>query len=435
MMNNNNEEKKEYEVEENINNQDITKKISNGINGLVIGAAAIILAIGGYKLCKESPVGDIKLDLISPLDGTTFVKNAPDNTTNTDNNSRYDYKNNEFVVADSIDTKTNDTKFEKIVHDTKKTDNFAFVQQEQTTPDIAIVSKDKQNKQYDSVIADYPGTVCFARRDDGGIFIQKENTYTIGIPENYYGQSMNTIIFFDMEIINRLSTLGEERYNLHQYEDGTCIFQEDMVDLIMNQNPDTLVVVSHFGVGNNNANEILSILDSIGANSEHTIVSGFSAGGNMAIETTEEIVKNHNNLGNPEVLLIDCNHTTQIQSSIDFLGKHKIKCTLLHQLNDLYLRRNYEHIINSGMDFAVINLLPDWLAPYKSQHLAKKDLAINCNYFGYILGNTPAPLDYDYSNTTPPFEYLHYDLTTGNFERTTPNKTITDGQSLQGFTK
>ena len=198
----------------------------------------------------------------------------------------------------------------------------------------------------------------------------------------------------------------------------------------MSQNPNTIVVASHFGIGMENANEMLNVLDNIGVRSGHTILSGFSAGGNMAITTAEEIIKNHSNLGSPELFLIDCNHTTQVQSSIDYLGRQGIRCTLLHQLTENVINRNYDHIINSGMDFSVINIDQNWTPDNKDEtlHIGHKTQAINKDYFGYLLGNATAPTDYDESGMDkehPNADYLHLNPATHEFEHTTPDKTTT----------
>ena len=278
------------------------------------------------------------------------------------------------------------------------------------------------------LLVNYAGVTCFTRRE-GGLFIQREDYYTIGIPENYRGQQLDVIIFFDAEITTYHPTLGQEKYWRQEYSEGTCLYQEDIIDTMMSQNPNTIVVASHFGIGKVNANEMLSILDNIGVNSSHILLSGFSAGGNMAITTAEEIIKNHSNLGNPELFLIDCNHTTQVQSSIDYLGSQGIKCTLLHKLdNENIINRYYNHIINSGMDFSVINLNQTWTPANTNEsfHLGKKSQAINEDYFGYLLGNAAVPTDYDESGKEHPNpDYLHLNPSTHEFEHITPDKTTT----------
>ncbi len=272
-----------------------------------------------------------------------------------------------------------------------------------------------------TLLKDYAKVTTFERRN-GGLFIQKADVYTIGIPANYRGQTMDTAIFFDMDQTNKQPTLGAAKYNSHNYKDGACAKQEDIADTIMNQNPNTIVAVSHFKASDGDVKEMLNVMDKIGVNSGHTVVSGFSAGGNKALTATEEILKNHKNLGNPELFLIDCNQTNQVSSStISYLGANNVKCTLFHQLNNNYLKKNYNHLYNSGIDMSVVNLSSDWSVS-DSNHLAKKRIAVNDNFFGYMLGNTNLPTNNYYGVGN--YSYLHYDKLTGNFETTSPDRHV-----------
>ncbi len=248
-----------------------------------------------------------------------------------------------------------------------------------------------------TILKDYAGVTSYERSQGGGLLIEKANSYTIGIPANFQGQPMDTIIFYDDAGSN--GGVGRDKYQqttLGSLDRGNYRNSTNHVDTLMTRNPNTIVAATKIASAGkpNGTPDILNILQRVGVTSNHTIVSGFSAGGNAAVQGAATIVTSYPNLKNVELLLIDTNHLAQVKdSTFQTLAKHGVKATTVNSLpNDMYIRRKYSKVYGNGIDLAVIQTNKNNIGRLVTNHEDQKVMAFNDNIFGYLLGTMAAPV-------------------------------------------
>ncbi len=274
------------------------------------------------------------------------------------------------------------------------------------------------NNMLNTLVKDYAGVKTFERKAGGGLFIEKDGSYAIGIPANYYGQAMDTIVFFDDG--GGSGGVSGSRYDqctsgkLDRTNFRTSTGQ---VDTLMASNPNTVVAASKFG--SKDIDEMLNVMDTVGINSNHTIVSGFSAGGNAAVYGAENILKNHTNLKNVELLLLDSNNLDQVSGkTIQYLADNNVKVTTLNSLEEKYVKRQYHYLTDKGIDLSVIHTDRTKDQINVSWHTDHKFMAFNDNIYGYLLGNNNAPTTSQSYGSG--YQYAHYNPTTSSLEAYTP---------------
>ncbi len=276
------------------------------------------------------------------------------------------------------------------------------------------------NNMIDTVVKKYAKVKTFERTDGGGLFIEKPDKYTIGIPSTYHGQAMDTIIFFDDG--GGYGAGGEKKYNnmTHGELDRTNFrTSTGQVDTLMSSNPNAIVAASRFGI-ERDTTEMLNIMSELGIQSNHTIVSGFSAGGNAAVTNAEKILKNYSNLRNVELLLLDTNNLDQVnKKTIKYLADNNVKVTTLNSLDEKYVKRKYHYLYDQGVDLSVIHTARTKSQIHITWHTDHKVMAFNDNLFGYMLGNDTAPLSSDnYGGAA--YSYAHYNNQTTHLEAYLP---------------
>ena len=131
-------------TEDNANDSEVvyvkersTKKSGNGIAGFVMGAAAVLLLIGGWKFYKESKTGDVKLVPKSNTNDTT--QDTPNENTAYVGGIEYNYNNNEVVVTPALEETTSEV---------------PVVTEEEV---IAVVSEEDvfTTEKFETLVADY----------------------------------------------------------------------------------------------------------------------------------------------------------------------------------------------------------------------------------------------------------------------------------------
>ena len=140
------------------------KKSGNGIRGFVIGAAAVLLLAGGYKLIKESKTGDIRLTSAS-MTNTNDDANTNIETVNTQNNEvTYNYENNEAVVNEDSSVEVQYEKlttenFENLVADyaNKYSNEYSAVSTEDITKFAVVANIDLLAEENPELIAEIAG--------------------------------------------------------------------------------------------------------------------------------------------------------------------------------------------------------------------------------------------------------------------------------------
>jgi len=284
------------------------------------------------------------------------------------------------------------------------------------TLDSDLEKSSKWENIINQLVTNYAGVTCF-KRNDGGLFIQKGNEYTIGIPVNFNYQPMNVVIFFDDAESNKNNKIEEfNDSGIRILDRSNYRYLYSQADVIMNNNADTIVATSYFGTRDEYVLEMLDIMKELDITSQHTIVSGFSAGGNLAITTTETILNNYSNLGVPEILLLDSNHLYQINNNVfATIGDNGVKCTALNSLSERYVNEKYHFVYDNNIDFSVIH--PEREAGEKviTWHVDHKLMAFDDNIYGYLLGETEAPLSSSLFDDVP-YSYLHYNPDTNKLE-------------------
>ena len=101
------------------------KKSGNGIRGFVIGAAAVLLLAGGYKLIKESKTGNIRLTSSSMTNASDSIKNNPETVNAENNDVAYNYENNEVIIIGTASTEEETQVVDStITYEELTTDNF-----------------------------------------------------------------------------------------------------------------------------------------------------------------------------------------------------------------------------------------------------------------------------------------------------------------------
>ncbi len=294
-----------------------------------------------------------------------------------------------------------------------------------------------------TILKDYAGVTSYERSQGGGLLIEKANSYTIGIPANFQGQAMDTIIFYDDAGSN--GGVGRDKYQqttLGSLDRGNYRNSTNHVDTLMTRNPNTIVAATKIASAGkpNGTPDILNILQRVGVTSNHTIVSGFSAGGNAAVQGAEYVIKNSPNLKNVELFLLDTNNLDQVgNGTFQYLAQNGVKATVLNGTNEKYVKRRYHFLYDNGIDTDVINLFRPQTENYLTYHTDHKAMAFNDNLYGYLLGTIAAPattsLPASFQNA--PYKYSHYNTQTGTLEnhiRTASSYTATPVNFQSGTT-
>ncbi len=257
----------------------------------------------------------------------------------------------------------------------------------------------------ETINENYNKLTYFDSKDGNNLYIQKSNSYTISVPNDYHGGEVNVIIYSDAAKDNSIKTRGQSKYYSTDTT-GKLNAQEDFLDAITANNPDTIVVSTYFGVSNKDVGEMLDVLESLEVDPNKVVVSGWSAGGNEALTITNEIITNHQSLGTPEVLLIDSNHTNQLNGQVmQNLKENDVKCTLITSLGEKTIEDKLSKLIDNNVDLDVINV--DFTSN-GSYHMERRNIAVYDDVFGYLLGTRDEPSS-DYANVNYTFQSYDYD--------------------------
>lgn len=112
--------------------KETTKKSGSGIREFLAGAAVVLLLTGGYKLVKDSKIGDVKVASTSTVGMTDPIKDTPETRTTEPGEIKYDYEKNEAVLVveneETTETETaNETaaiEEETVTYEELTTENF-----------------------------------------------------------------------------------------------------------------------------------------------------------------------------------------------------------------------------------------------------------------------------------------------------------------------
>lgn len=157
-------------------------------------------------------------------------------------------------------------------------------------------------------------------------------------------------------------------------------FLEGIADIIYNDNPNSIVIVTYY-YNKNIAQKISNIADKY--NIKNIIVSGWSAGGNHAIEAIQILANKDRNI---QLLLMDCNHTNYLNEKyIETLAKYNIPIhytsNVMGKAKNKVLRNIMKYQI--PITFYQLQIEKDFSG---SNHMHCRDCAVSYNLYGYILG-------------------------------------------------
>lgn len=178
---------------------------------------------------------------------------------------------------------------------------------------------------------------------------------------------------------------GKTKYN----------FYEDIVEQMQIANPDALVFV-----GKNSASYQNEIIKGIKKNGvDEVVVSGWSDGGNYAVNMTAKLYEQFPNL-KIHLLLIDSNHTDNCATKVwDTLDKHNQSIDYLSNLISKEKNRKLVKIMKYKLPINYLRLkVPATIRV--SKHRYCRDSALEDNVYGYLIGG-----ELDMSRYTK----LHYD--------------------------
>lgn len=224
----------------------------------------------------------------------------------------------------------------------------------------------------------------FPRRGEG-VFAQQGGNLTIGLPLDYAERIVDVIIYFDPGFF---PVYGRSRYESDR--EVNTFFQEDIVDIIMDNNPGAVVVT----VSSDNRLTVISYmlrcLEKLGITSCGKIIcSGWSAGGNFAVSCAAILLRDYPALGEPVIVLNDCNHTPDIDGAIyDILEDSGVPCLVFSTMEHAVTEHRLYRLVNCRLPIAVIHVDLALTEEFNT-HLQRRLLAISDNVYGYVLGTLP----------------------------------------------
>lgn len=243
----------------------------------------------------------------------------------------------------------------------------------------------------------------FGRRTEG-VFAQQGGNFTIGLPLNYADEPMDLIFYFDPGFF---PVYGQSRYL--STDTVNYYFQEDIVDTIMDNNPDTVVVA----LSSDNSIKVLSYmlhcLQAIGVSEYETVIcSGWSAGGNYALNCAAYILRDYPELGSPVIVLNDCNHTPSVDWDIyDTLEGSEVKCLVFSTMEHAVTDHKLYRLAGCALPIAVIHVDLSHTDDFNT-HVQRRILAVTDNVYGYVLGTIPELSGTQY-NASYRYGYHDYD--------------------------
>lgn len=204
----------------------------------------------------------------------------------------------------------------------------------------------------------------------------KTTAYTIYVPE----EPINVIIYYNCGHQLCHITDKEPRYPYS--------FQEGIADIIFENNPHSIIVVTH-QYNKTLTNKIDELINQYEI--KNIIISGWSAGGNHAIKTATILASDKRNI---QLLLIDCNHTDLLkESQFQTLKKYNIPIHYTSNVMSKAKNKKLRNIIKAELPITFYQLnIPDDFSG--SNHIYCRDCAISYDLYGYILGTTPLNSNY-----------------------------------------
>ena len=229
---------------------------------------------------------------------------------------------------------------------------------------------------------DYVYVKFFPRRG-AGVFAEQGANFTIGLPEGYAERPMNLIFYFDPGFFPVYGA-----YGYHHAEEINYFYQEDDVDMLMDANPDTVVVTVSANLNVKMMMYMLRCLDAIGIGEvDKVICSGWSAGCNYALTCEALILQHYPQLGTPCLVLTDTNHSPNVDENIyDTLAGSGAKCLVFSSMDHAVQEHHLYHLTACGLPIAVIRADMTLTGEYNT-HIQRRILAITDNLYGYVLGN------------------------------------------------
>ena len=227
------------------------------------------------------------------------------------------------------------------------------------------------------------GYVKFFARKNPGVFAQILGFFTVGLPEGYDSRPVDLIILFYPGFIpaNGNSYASKTTVNL--------FFQEDIIDTLMDANPDTVVAVMNCDVNSRYIGLLLRCLEECGIGEVlQTVCSGFSAGGNYATFCAARILLEYPAFGTPWIVYNDCNHTGKIEEFyLEAVRNSAVRCLVFSSAEDPLEFHKMYGLENCRMPIAVIRAEMDPPDPEMNTHIQRRLLAVADNLYGYVLGN------------------------------------------------
>ena len=222
--------------------------------------------------------------------------------------------------------------------------------------------------------------------------IIKKHQYTIYIPDN----PDSVIIYYHCN-----STLQhtDDKKLKHPFN-----FQEGILELIATNNSNSIVVVT-YQYSTKLVDEVDKIIKKYKI--KDIVISGWSAGGNNAIRAATTLANKDRNV---QLLLIDCNHTNQLEMKyIKALKKNNIEINYTSNLINWNKNKVLRNIMSQKIPIHYYKLtLPKDFSG--SRHIYCRNCAVNYNLYGYLLGEIKLNKNYKYG-------YYDYEKKTIKFPR------------------
>ena len=204
----------------------------------------------------------------------------------------------------------------------------------------------------------------------------KTTAYTIYIPE----EPTSVIIYYNC---------GHQLYHITDKEPRyPYSFQEGIADIIFENNPHSIIVVTH-----QQNKQLTTKIDELIEQYQikDIIISGWSAGGNHAIKTATALAADDRDI---QLLLIDCNHTDNLQEKeFQILKEYNIPIHYTSNVMGAAKNKKLRNIIKAELPITFYQLsIPEDYSG--SNHMYCRDCAVSYDLYGYILGTAPLNENY-----------------------------------------
>ena len=196
----------------------------------------------------------------------------------------------------------------------------------------------------------------------------KSNQYSIYIPE----EPDSIIIYYNCNSVLPHSKTENPKRPFN--------FQEGIANKMFANNPNSITVVT-YQYSKKLVNKIDELIEEY--NLTDIIISGWSAGGNNAIQATAKLANNERNI---YLLLIDCNDTNQLPMKyFNTLAKYNIPIHYTSNVMGYNKNKVLKNIMAAKLDITFYKLkIPKNYSG--SHHIYCRNCAVNYDLYGYLLG-------------------------------------------------